>query len=57
MQQTLATKLRLWRGKRYQKEAADIIGVPLWTYRNWEMGRKTPTKFTERFLLQVIDRK
>lgn len=37
-------KLRKWRGKRLQKEAADILGVPVMTLRNWEWSRRKPAK-------------
>jgi DNA-binding transcriptional regulator YiaG len=39
--------LREWRGKLRQKEAADKLEVPYATYRKWETGKRTPTKFTE----------
>jgi hypothetical protein len=32
--------LKLWRGKRLQKEAADVLDVNLRTYEGWENGRK-----------------
>jgi hypothetical protein len=35
-------RLREWRGKRRQKEAAEILNVPLGTYRTWEYGKRTP---------------
>jgi transcriptional regulator with XRE-family HTH domain len=44
MSQLLADRLRLWRGKRYIKEAADILGIPIGTYRKYEEGKRTPNK-------------
>lgn len=35
-------ELRKWRGKRLQKEAADLIGVALRTYQAWEQGAHEP---------------
>lgn len=40
----LKDKLRIWRGKLYQKEAAEILGIPLATYRKYESGKRTPNK-------------
>jgi hypothetical protein len=37
-------KLRRWRGKRYQKEAADLLGIPFPSYRKYEYGKRTPNK-------------
>ncbi len=39
-----AAELRTWRGKRLQKEAADILGVPLDTYRGWEYESSKPSE-------------
>lgn len=44
MSQLLADRLRLWRGKRYIKEAAAILGLPMGTYRKYEEGKRTPNK-------------
>lgn len=35
--------LKIWRGKRLQKEVTDIIGVPLETYKKWEQGFTEPS--------------
>lgn len=37
-------RLRVWRGKLYQKEAAAKLDVPLPTFRKWENGKQTPNK-------------
>lgn len=42
---TFGSKLRIWRGKRYQKEAAEILKVSFRTYQNWEEGVNTPSPF------------
>ena len=34
-----AAKLKKWRGSRLQKEAAELLQVPLRTYQGWEEGR------------------
>jgi DNA-binding XRE family transcriptional regulator len=42
-----ARLLKKWRGKKLQKEAADVIGVNLRTYQGYESGRN-PTEFVRR---------
>jgi predicted transcriptional regulator len=37
-------RLRAWRGKRYQKQAADILSVSTACIRKWEKGKRTPGK-------------
>lgn len=37
-------ELKAWRGKRGQKEVADLIDVNLRTYEGWESGR-TPSQY------------
>lgn len=58
MSALLADKLKLWRGKRYRKEAAAILRIPLPTYRKYEEGKRTPNKLAmaelERRLEQSI---
>jgi DNA-binding transcriptional regulator YiaG len=39
---SFAEELRAWRGKRLQKQAADVLAVPLDTYRSWEHGQNEP---------------
>lgn len=53
MPEQFKDRLKKWRGKKYQKEAADLLGVPLPTYRKWECGKRTPNKFVR----SVIDSK
>lgn len=40
----IAKKLIEWRGKRGQKEVADLLDVNLRTYEGWEVGRK-PSRY------------
>jgi len=40
----LAKRLKIWRGKLYQKEAAAILDLPIPTYRKYENGKRTPNK-------------
>lgn len=40
----LSERLRLWRGRLYQKEAAAKLDLPLPTYRKYEKGKRTPNK-------------
>ena len=44
VQDLLAKRLRVWRGKRRQKEAAAVLDLPLATYRKYEYGKRTPSK-------------
>lgn len=39
-------ELKKWRGKRRQKEAAEVLKVSLRTYQNWEQGENTPGSLT-----------
>ncbi len=39
---TFAEELKKWRGKLLQKEAAEILKVPLDSYRAWEYGNREP---------------
>lgn len=34
------SRLRQWRGDRTQREAAVILGLSIWTYRNYEQGKR-----------------
>lgn len=38
MTKSFAEQLKNWLGKRYQKEGADALGVPLPTFRAWMAG-------------------
>jgi len=44
MAELLKDRLKIWRGKRYQKEAASDLDLPLPTYRKYENGKRTPNK-------------
>lgn len=33
-------RLRQWRGRRTQREAAALLGMSVWTYRNYEQGQR-----------------
>jgi DNA-binding transcriptional regulator YiaG len=41
---TIASMLSRWRKRRQlsQQAAADLVGVPLATWQNWEQGRNKP---------------
>jgi DNA-binding transcriptional regulator YiaG len=39
-------RIRQWRGRLTQKEAADILGVPTATFRAWEYGKRQPKQAT-----------
>jgi len=44
MTERLSKRLKIWRGKLRQKEAADRLDIPLPTYRKYENGHRTPNK-------------
>jgi hypothetical protein len=46
-------RLRIWRGKRRQKEAAAALNVPVGTYRKWEYGKRIP----KSYLIPVYEQK
>lgn len=37
-----------------QKATAEMLGVPLRTYEDWEAGRRTPTEFTQNNVIEKI---
>lgn len=41
-------KLKEWRGKLLQKEAAQLLGVPERTYEAWEQGSAEPSQKPNR---------
>lgn len=47
-----ASRLRKWRGKRYQKNAAQVLGVELQTYRNWEYGLSKPSSVPNTYAIE-----
>lgn len=44
MSTDFSRRIKKWRGAMLHKEAADKLGVPIWTYRSWEYARRTPSK-------------
>lgn len=54
---SFSKRLRKWRGKRYQKEAAAALNVELQTYRNWEYGRNVPVHLALREVERILDGK
>lgn len=38
-------RLKKWRGKRKQHEAAFLLSAPIRTYQQWEQNRSTPSKY------------
>ena len=46
-----------WRKKSQliQKEAADKLGIPFETFRNWEYGKNEPCKFVKTKIREVTD--
>lgn len=55
MPDSLSKKLKKWRGKLYQKEAAEKLGISVWTYRNYELNRRVPWSIARRMILQILD--
>jgi transcriptional regulator with XRE-family HTH domain len=54
MPDSLGKRLKNWRGKKYQKEAADELGVPLRTYQQWEKDLAAPNKICLKCLEEKI---
>lgn len=52
----LKDRLREWRGKRRQKEAASDLDIPLPTYRKYEYGKRTPNKLALAELLRRMSK-
>lgn len=52
----LKDRLKTWRGKRYRKEAAALLDIPLATYRKYEEGRRTPNKLALAELERRLER-
>ena len=50
--QTFAEKLSKWMPLLKHKEKADILGIPLDTFRGWLYGKHLPTDFVR----QEVDR-
>lgn len=36
------------------KEAAELIGVPLRTWENWELGYRTPPEYVEKLIVEKL---
>lgn len=36
------------------KEAAEMIGVPLRTWENWELGYRTPPEYVEKLIVEKL---
>lgn len=51
-QMAFSDDLKKWRGKRYHKQVSDALGVRIWTYRNWELGRRKPKDLAMQELLR-----
>jgi hypothetical protein len=53
-------ELRMWRGRRLQKEAADILDIPIGTYRKYEYNQRTPNRYAiieiKRRMVTPLDR-
>lgn len=52
----LNQRLKNWRGEQLQKTAADIMQVPLPTYRNWEYGANVPGFIAMKEIDRVISK-
>lgn len=50
-------ELRTWRGKLRQKEAADLLKIPLPSYRKYENGKRTPNKLAMAELRRRMEQK
>jgi Helix-turn-helix len=55
MADLLKNRLREWRGKRRQKEAAADLDIPVPTYRKYEYGKRTPNRLALAELNRRMD--
>jgi DNA-binding transcriptional regulator YiaG len=53
---SFAAALRSWRkGRRLtQQDAARLLGVPLRTWQNWEIGWRTPPPYRQRLVIRAL---
>lgn len=51
----LTDRLKKWRGELTQKEAADLLGVSVSTYCNWEYGINKPSVLAMREVDRIIN--
>jgi len=56
MHELFSERLKKWRGRLYQKEAAALLDVPLATLRKWENGKQTPNKLALAELERRMDK-
>ncbi len=54
MSENFGDQLKKWRGKLYQKEAAEKLGLSLWTYKNYELKRRVPWHVARKALLAMM---
>ena len=54
MSEPISKQLRRWRGGLYQKQAAEKLGVSIWTYKSWETNRRIPWSMARRIILKMI---
>ncbi len=40
--------------KLTQKATAELLGVPLRTYESWETGKRCPTEFTQKSIIEFF---
>lgn len=51
---TFSDELKKWRGSDLQKNACDVFGVPIDTYRKWEQGVNTPIGAALKYVRLVM---
>ncbi len=53
--QEWSSTIRLWRGRRLQKQAADILGIPIRTLQAYEYGLSRPDPIRKVELLRRME--
>lgn len=54
-EESFKNRLKKWRGKRKQYEAAALLMAPIRTYQNWEQDKSTPSQWAIAELERIME--